>query len=171
MPIAYILKTYIMSTLQNIREWSNTHHPRWLVVFRVALGLCLFIKGITFMSNTTLLEELLYGSPGVGSNPTNASNPGWLVLLITWANLLGGFLLIVGLYTRLVALLQLPILVGAIIFINAQKGGFASQSELGLAVAVLLGLILFLVEGSGPLSLDGYFGKNRGSRSQGTAMP
>jgi len=154
-----------MSTLRNIRQWSETHHPRWLVVVRVALGLALFAKGIAFISNTTLLEQLIYGSP------VAAENPGWLPLLITWANLLGGFMLAVGLFTRLVAFLELPILIGAIIFINAQKGGFAPQSELVLAVAVLLGLILFLVEGSGPLSLDGYFSRNRGSNSQGTAMP
>jgi uncharacterized membrane protein YphA (DoxX/SURF4 family) len=79
-------------------------------------------------------------------------------------------MLTVGLLTRWVALLQVPILVGAIVFINTQKSGFAAQSELGLAVLVLLLLIFFLVEGSGPLSLDHYFHKNRGRGSQGTDM-
>ena len=153
-----------MSRLRNIHEWSLTHHPRWLVVLRVALGLCLFFKGITFMSNTALLDQLMSGSPWAGY-------AGWLVILITWANLLGGFMLTVGLMTRLVALLQLPILVGAIVFINAQKGGFAAGSELGWAILVLLLLVLFLVEGSGPLSLDHYFYRNRGQHSQGTELP
>ena len=152
-----------MSTLRNIREWSATHHPRWLVVLRVALGICLFFKGITFMSNTALLDQILSGSPWAGY-------AGWLAILITWANLLGGFMLTVGLMTRLVALLQLPILVGAIVFINAQKGGFAVQSELGLAILVLILLVVFLIEGSGPLSLDNYFYKNRGQHSHGTDL-
>jgi putative oxidoreductase len=132
---------------------------------RVALGLCLFIKGITFISNATLLDRLLSGSA------IAAGNISWLAILITFANLLGGFMLTVGLMTRLVALLQIPILAGAIVFINAQKEGFAAGSELGLAVVVLLLLIFFLIEGSGPLSLDGYFRKNRGRDNQGTTMP
>lgn len=153
-----------MDTLRNIQQWSITHHPRWLVILRVALGLLLFAKGITFISNTTLLERLLSGS-------AFANSTGWLAIVITWANLLGGFMLTVGLMTRLVALLQIPILLGAIIFINAQKGGFAAESELPLAIVALLLLIFFLIEGSGPLSLDGYFHKNRGRNIQGTNMP
>jgi len=153
-----------MGTLRNIQAWSVTHHPRWLVVLRVALGLCLFFKGITFMSNTALLDQLLSGSPWAGY-------ASWLAIAITWAHLLGGFMITVGLMTRLVALLQLPILVGAIVFINAQKGGFAAQSELGLALLVLLLLIVFLIEGSGPLSLDNYFYRNRDRHSQGTNFP
>lgn len=80
-------------------------------------------------------------------------------------------MLTVGLLTRIVALLQIPILVGAIIFINAQRSGFAIRSELGLALFVLILDILFLVEGSGPLSLDGYFSKNRERGSQGREIP
>jgi len=152
-----------MDTLRNIQQWSVTHHPRWLVILRIALGLCLFAKGITFISNATLLERLLSGS-------AMANSSGWLAIVITFANLLGGFMLIVGLMTRLVALLQIPILLGAIIFINAQKGGFAAESELGLAVVVLLLLVLFLIEGGGPLSMDGYFSKNKGN-VRGTNMP
>jgi uncharacterized membrane protein YphA (DoxX/SURF4 family) len=156
-----------MDTLRNIQQWSVTHHPRWLVIVRVALGVCLFAKGITFISNATLLERLLSGS-------AMASSSGGLAILITFANLLGGFLLMIGLMTRLVALLEIPVLIGAIIFINAQKGGFAADSELSLAVVVLLGLIFFLIEGGGPLSMDGYFHKNRrreGRSVQGTNIP
>jgi uncharacterized membrane protein YphA (DoxX/SURF4 family) len=153
-----------MNTLRQIQAWSITHHPRWLVVLRVGLGVCLFAKGITFMSNTVLMDQFMSSSPYAG-------NVGWLAILITWANLLGGVMLTVGLLTRLVALLQVPILAGAIVFINTQKSGFAAQSELGLAVLVLLLLIFFLVEGSGPLSLDQYFRRNSSRGSQGTNIP
>jgi uncharacterized membrane protein YphA (DoxX/SURF4 family) len=75
-----------------------------------------------------------------------ANDSGTVAIIITFANLLGGFMLTVGLMTRLVCLLQIPILAGAIIFINAQKGGFAAGSELSLAIVVLLLLIFFLIE-------------------------
>jgi uncharacterized membrane protein YphA (DoxX/SURF4 family) len=154
-----------MSTLQHIRQWSDAHHPRWLVIVRIGLGLFLFAKGINFIRDSTLLEELIYGNQHVAENTTH-----WLPIMITWANLLGGFMLMVGLWTRLTALLELPIMIGAIIDINAQKGGFAPESELGLAIIVLLLLVFFLIEGGGPLSLDGYFQRNRNSQT-GTSLP
>ena len=155
-----------MTTLQQLRNWSATHHPRWLVIVRIGLGLFLLAKGINFMRDSALLDRLLYGGTSMAENETH-----WLPLIITWANLLGGFMIIVGLWTRLVCLLQLPILIGAIIFINSQRGGFAPESELGLAILTLLLTIFFLIEGSGRLSLDAYFEKNRDSGSQGVRLP
>jgi putative oxidoreductase len=155
-----------MTTIQQVRNWSLTHHPKWLVIVRIALGLFLMAKGINFMRDSMLLDRILYGSESLRENDTH-----WLPILITWANLLSGFMILVGLWTRMVALLQLPILIGAIVFINAQKGGFAPESELGLAILTLLLAILFLVEGSGPLSLDTYFERNRGRGSHGDRLP
>jgi len=155
-----------MTTMQQLRNWSAAHHPRWLVIVRIGLGLFLMAKGINFMRDSTLLDRLLYGSVTLADNETH-----WLPLIITWANLLGGFMILIGLWTRLMCLLQLPILIGAIIFINSQKGGFAPESELGLAILTLILVLFFLIEGSGPLSLDAYFEKNRSRGSQGNALP
>ena len=155
-----------MTTIQQIRTWSATHHPRWLVIIRIGLGLFLMAKGINFMRDSTLLDGILYGNAAHANNDTH-----WLPIIITWANLLGGLMILIGLWTRLVALLQLPILIGAIIFINVQKGGFAPESELGLAILTLLLVMFFLVEGSGPLSLDTYFERNREHGSHGDRLP
>jgi len=152
-----------MVTLRSIHQWSITHHPRWLIFPRLILGSLLCIKGIAFMSNATLLENLL---SGYWAGDTHA-----LEIIITWANMLGGFLIIIGLQTRIMCLIQLPILIGAVVFINAQKGGFAPQSELGLAILALLLTILFLIEGSGPVSLDAYFSHNKDRDSQGRNLP
>jgi uncharacterized membrane protein YphA (DoxX/SURF4 family) len=141
-----------MSTLQQIHRWSLTHHPRWLVVLRVALGVCLFFKGIFFLANTSTLEELVKGS-------LVANRSDWMVIFITWSHLLGGFLIIIGLLTRWAALLNVPILMGAVIFINTQRYSFGNF-ELPFAFLVLLLLIFFLVEGGGPISLDNFFKKH-----------
>ena len=142
-----------MGTLQQIQQWSLTHHPRWLVVLRVALGICLFFKGIFFLVNTATLEELVKGS-------LVANRSDWLVIFITWSHLLGGFLMIIGLLTRWAALLNIPILMGAIIFINTQRDAFGAF-ELPFAFIVLLLLIFFLIEGGGPISLDNFFKKHQ----------
>ena len=138
---------------QQILHWSASHHPRWLVVLRVILGLCLFIKGISFMNNTGQINEIVAGT-------VLANNISWLPLFITWCNFLGGFLIIIGLFTRFISLVQIPILIGAVIFINAQKEKIGGANELIFAIVTLLLLIFFLIEGSGPISLDNYFRKN-----------
>ena len=142
-----------MGTLNRIQQWSATHHPRWLVVIRVALGLFLFVKGISFMNDAVMLDRLIAGSMVSGSVD-------WLPLFITWAHLLGGFLIIIGLLTRWAVGLQIPILIGAIVFINSGKGVNSSGSELVFAFVILLLLFFFLIEGGGPISLDNYFRNN-----------
>lgn len=139
-----------MGTLQQIQHWSLMHHPRWLVVPRVALGLCLFIKGISFMISSVHTHQLLY-------NTVLASSADAIIIGITWAHLLGGFLIIIGLLTRWAVLLQIPILLAAILIMASQYGLFASGTELPFTVIIFLLLVFFLVEGGGPLSLDNYF--------------
>jgi len=142
-----------MGTLQQVQRWSATHHPRWLVVLRVALGVCLFIKGISFLSNTLEINQLISGS--IASKSID-----WLPLFIAWVHLLGGFLIIIGLLTRWAVLLQIPILIGAVILISTRQGLMNSGSEFIFALVILAMLAFFLVEGGGPISLDNYFRKN-----------
>ena len=139
--------------LHRLEKWSTTHHPRWLVLLRIALGVCLILKGISFLSNSINLSLLLEETNVKLGTP-------WLLVAITWLHLLCGFFVIIGLFTRWAAFLMIPILLGAVIFINAPRGVFAAESEFGFSLIVLLLLIFFLVEGGGPLSLDDYFKKN-----------
>lgn len=142
-----------MGTLQQIHNWSLVHHPRWLVVIRVALGLLLIYKGISFMFNSINAHQLLY-------NTVFSSSADAIIIGITWAHLLGGFLIIIGLLTRWAVLLQIPILLAAIIIMANQYGIFASGTELPFTVIIFVLLVFFLVEGGGPLSLDNYFRLN-----------
>jgi putative oxidoreductase len=138
-----------MGTLQQIHDWSLTHHPRWLVVFRVALGLCLLVKGFSFMANATILEQFIEYNPIF-------SKAWWLPIAVTWAHMLGGVLIIVGLLTRYAVLLQIPILLGAVIFLS-KNSVLGSGVDLAFTILILLLLIFFLIEGGGPLSFDSYF--------------
>ncbi len=141
-----------MGMLHQLNQWSTTHHPRWLVILRVALGLCLLLKGISFISNTIALQSILQES----NLPANEL----LSSAVAWLHLLGGFLIIPGLFTRWAVLVQIPILLVAVIMINTKRGIFAAESEFGFSLVVLLLLIFFLIEGGGPMSLDDYFKKN-----------
>ena len=136
--------------LHQLEKWSATHHPRWLVFFRVALGLSLFVKGISFMYNESLLDGFL-------SRSSLSDYSSWIALTITWIHLLGGFLIVIGLLTRWAVLMQIPILIGAVIFVNTP---FGAESEFTFSLLILLLLIFFFIEGGGPFSLDNYFSKH-----------
>lgn len=144
-----------MNLLQRIDRWGERHHPRWLDGIRVLLGVFLFYKGVVFIQNIDVLKSVIDESPFL----TVMSF--WLAHYIVFAHLLGGLLIIFGLLTRLAILVQIPILLGAIFFVNSSAalnstGLFNVHEGTGLSILVLLLLVFFLVEGSGPISFDDY---------------
>ena len=133
-----------------MNEWSSKHHPKWLVVLRVVLGLCLFLKGFGFIQNSVELTSFF-------SETSYFQKATWLNTIIPWIHLLGGTMIIAGLFTRLWTLVQIPILLGAIFFINTKTGIFAGESDLMFPIIILILLVFFFIEGGGPISLDNYF--------------
>jgi uncharacterized membrane protein YphA (DoxX/SURF4 family) len=75
---------------------------------------------------------------------------------IIGAHLAGGVLIIFGLFTRAAAILQLPILICNLLFVVIPNGFMSLRSEAELTLIVAALCLLFIVEGSGPFSLDGY---------------
>lgn len=136
-----------MGAVHQLQAWSARHNPKWLVVLRAGLGLCLFIKGIQFIYNSILLDQIFAGSVFL----TNFS---WLSTIIPYIHLLGGALLIAGLFTRFICLVHIPILLGAIFFVNMKQGFFSGGADLPFSILILLFLCFFLVEGGGYFSLD-----------------
>jgi len=139
-----------MGLLNKIQDWTSSHNPKWLALFRVALGATLLLRGVSFLNNLPELERLIDHN-----NMTNYKS--LLMNSIPWIHIAGGFLIIVGLFTRFAAIIQIPILLGAIFFINTRQGFFTAETDLSLSVIILLLLLVFAVEGSGTLSLAYYF--------------
>ncbi len=144
-----------MNLLHQIEHWSITHNPRWLVVFRVLLGVCLFVRGILFLINLPDLQLQIDNS-----SLSSLDNSLWLAPIISWVHILGGTLITIGLFTRASVLAQIPIVLGAIIFINSTNGVYAVHSEFIFSIFILLLLIVFFVEGGGEISMDDYARRN-----------
>ncbi|WP_028667801.1 DoxX family protein [Runella zeae] len=136
-----------MNTLQRIEHWGDTHHPAWLDVIRIALGLLLFLKGVSFISDTSRLSQLI-------SDHNSFLSSVIAVHYVAFAHLMGGFLIALGCQTRTAVLFQIPILIIAVFFVNITKGFSFLNSELWLSVTTLILLIVFLVAGSGRFSMD-----------------
>ena len=137
----------------DITEKTSTSQPRWLTIVRIALGFILFWKGINFIRDSSDLQLMLQRM-SIGVIDKNSE---WIAFLITYINLLGGLFIVVGLFTKTSCIIQIPILVGAVFFVNTKHGLNQSNAELILSVIVLLLLILFSIKGSGVLSADEYF--------------
>jgi uncharacterized membrane protein YphA (DoxX/SURF4 family) len=140
-----------MNLLHRIEYWGDHHHSKWLDLVRIALGIFLCYKGVEFMRSSSDLIDLMSDRMSFGQFS--------LVLLshyIIFAHLMGGVLLILGLLTRFACLIQIPILLGAIFFVNASPVMMQPFSELLISILVLLLLVYFLVIGNGPWSFDGF---------------
>ncbi|MDR3713572.1 MAG: DoxX family membrane protein [Puia sp.] len=132
-----------MNIVQRVEHWGDTHHPKWLDIIRVGLGVFLCYKGVEFLNNMGEMLNLMTRKSSFGSFS--------LVMIsnyIAFAHLLGGVLLVLGMLTRFACLIQIPILLGAVFLINSGEV-FRPFSELSLSILVLLLLILFLVVGNG----------------------
>jgi uncharacterized membrane protein YphA (DoxX/SURF4 family) len=127
--------------------WGDHHHPKWVDIVRVGLGIFLCYKGIDFLANMGSMPNVLGNKMSFGSFSTMLLMNG-----IAFAHLLGGFLLVLGLLTRFACLVQIPILIGAIVLNNSSGHIFRPFSELTIAIVVLLLLIYFLIVGNGPWS-------------------
>jgi len=142
-----------MNLLHRIEHWGDTHHPAWADALRIVLGIILFLKGISFISDTTYLTKLVGG----------IHFDLWSVMIVhyvAFAHLMGGLLIALGCLTRLMIILQLPILIGAVFFVNIRQGFSPLNSELWLSLIVLGLMLTFLVLGSGRFSMDDYMKQN-----------
>ena len=116
-----------------------------LDALRVYLGTGLFFRGLALLLTDTGLQQL--------AGSTNPGLTGLAVYVIT-AHLVGGAFLAVGLYTRLAALVQLPILVGAVVVVHWQDGLLSANQSLEFSALVLFLLVLVCAFGGGRWSLD-----------------
>lgn len=119
-------------------------------LIRIFLGVALFVRGVLLFADPSAIVEL-----------ARAEKVFWWYSYITIAHLFGGFFMAIGLMTRFAALLQLPILMGAVFVIHIREGLLSNNQSLELAALVFFLLLIYSIYGSGPLSLDKYFAKKR----------
>jgi uncharacterized membrane protein YphA (DoxX/SURF4 family) len=135
---------------QSYRTGENV--PKWIVILRVVLGISLILKAITFFNNAGDLEKSF-------AENSMLKDLTWLMGVIPWVHLIGGILILVGFFTRLAALIQIPILFGALIFVNLKEGFYATNSDLPFSFMILVLVIAFSFVGGGYMSLDNVYRK------------
>ena len=136
-----------MDTVKNLNKWANAHTYFPIDLLRVALGIFLFMKGISFITNIQYLADLISPIDKIGGGM-------FLIHYIAPAHMVGGIMIMFGLLTRWAIIAQLPILIAAIV-INFM--GEMHSQNLFLALITLVICSFFLFYGSGKHSADYYF--------------
>lgn len=138
-----------MSTYKSVVDWIGSHQEVVLDIIRVYLGVGLLVRGGLFVSQTSGIGTLVDMSQfDVGAAA--------IVHYVTFAHLIGGVLLAVGLLTRIAALAQIPILIGAVFFVHLGEGLLSANQSLEFSALVLFLLVVVFVFGPGRWSADRY---------------
>lgn len=132
-----------MKPFEQIQMKLNRHSDLAYPFIRIFLGIALLIRGIMLFINPDSLTQL-----------EGASQFYWSFSYVIILHILGGALLAVGFATRIAALLQIPVLFGAVFFVHLQQGLVVVEQSFELSVLVLVLLTIFFLFGGGGLSID-----------------
>ena len=119
--------------------------PYAALILRVSLGI-LFLAhaGLKFFVFTPAGAAAFFGSLGL---------PGWFAYVVMLAEAAGGVALILGIYTRIVAIALIPILAGAIVMVHGAKGFYTSTDGWEFLALWIAGQLALAAVGDGPYAL------------------
>jgi putative oxidoreductase len=140
-----------MNVIHKIEKWGDSHHPKFLDIIRIALGIFLLLKGLGFMDNTANLRSIIENQTDISVSPGILMS---LVYYVTFVHLVGGTLIALGILTRFSSLMQIPVVFGAVFFVNFLQSPF--NTDLISSIVVLIFLVVFAVLGPGKISLENY---------------
>lgn len=146
-----------MNTVRRIEHWGDLHHPKWLDLVRILLGLIILAKGIIFISSTGVQQDWIFQKSGIEFSGLMAVV---LIHVVAFAHVIGGLMITMGLLTRMAVVIQMPIVLSAIIFVNATGGLTFLNHELWLSILVLILLVVVWITGSGQFSADAWIREN-----------
>jgi len=137
-----------MNGQEKILDLTRSHADFALDFVRMFLGVALFVRGVLFIGDSSRILQL------VETAGMDQFLPSILLIVVIIAHLLGGILLSVGLLSQFAALIQIPVLAGAVVISLVQGGPFMPDQSFELSVIVLILLAIIFRLGSGKMSLD-----------------
>lgn len=137
-----------------------------LLLARVSLGIILMAHGWQKFTEWTL------AGTAQSFEAMGAPAPSLTSALTAIAELVGGGMLILGLLTPLVAIINVVIMLGALLLVHTDGGVFVGNGGFELVLGLAAGLLVLAAFGAGRFSIDAALpGSRSRSRTRGTARP
>lgn len=143
-PVLTKPKTNMKSFNSTIDSLNNNQNTAYAFI-RSFIGIALFVRGFLLFTDPEAIMKL------AGDDQLHM----WFSY-VTIGHLMGGLFMTLGIFTRLGALIQIPLLVGAVFVVHDRNLLEVGQS-LELAVLVLFLLVVCFIYGSGKYSLGKKF--------------
>lgn len=124
------------------------------VIFDVAALIARVVVGVIFVAHGLQKWTQGLGATSAGFTEMGVPLPGVAAAFATILEVVGGVLLILGLAVRVVALLLLIDMIGAIVFVHGANGVFVQDSGWELAAALGVACLLLAALGGGRIGLD-----------------
>ena len=129
----------VMKNINECKRWLESRMDIVIDLVRIYVGVGLFVKGLYFLMHQEELKRLLEGADNM------AFAQGAVAHYVIPVHLVGGLLLAIGLLTRLAALTQIPILIGAVFYVWLPHALVIEQRQ-NLEFSALVLFLLALIE-------------------------
>jgi putative oxidoreductase len=134
-----------MKSVNDLDNWGSNNRDVGLLLLRIVLGTVLLLKAFRFLFNISDITNVI-----------NSYHPTSMALAFSWivilANMAGGIFILIGVLTRVVCVVQIPILIGAML-INVETH-VLNSSEWMLAFVTFFLIVYLYIYGSGKYSLS-----------------
>ena len=139
-----------MKDTYQLNHWIKTHADIALDLLRIYLGIGLMLKAIYFMGHSEYMLQLMDNADSLWFAPAVVMH--YVVL----AHFCGGLLLALGMFTRVAAMVQLPVLSFAIFSVHMPQmlASVEARQSVEFAGLVFFLLALYSIYGAGRLSVD-----------------
>lgn len=97
-----------------------------------------------------------FGGPGLTGFISWAGKfaiPEWLAYLAAFSEFIGGWLLLLGIFAELGALMVIPVMLGAIFIIHWDQGFFAQNNGFEYPFSLAISLLAIIIGGPGKFAL------------------
>lgn len=145
--------------MMSMTNRNNLSASFGFLILRVVVGVTFFMHGWQKLNEWTIAGTtasfIKMGIPA----------PEFMAPAITWLELIGGILLILGVATRLLGLLFAANMVGAIALVHGSAGFYAANG--GYEFALLLGgaALALIFTGAGIFAIDSIFTRRKAARA------
>jgi putative oxidoreductase len=145
-----------MNRLRSCNTWLSTHSDVFLDLVRVYLGTGLFVKAFYLLGHRDYLVQVISDSGNSWFAPAAVAQ------YVIVAHMIGGALLALGMATRLAAIVQLPVLLGAVFYVYLPRmATIEPRQSLEYTALVAFLLVWIAIFGAGRWSVDHWITRKR----------